>query len=554
MIEQTKITLSASILSEHILEMISKELDLQKQDDYYDFNYDLIIRVNPLELNEHDLNKINIPIYRKEYEASSQLEKVEWKLRGVSDSILHCIEDCYFSINQVYFTTSDVKNSEILLIKKEPYSKKKRKNISRKIHVFVKVPDIGTIHKIFDSIEYPESNFFIDERNNNKTFFNKLLLQQYNHTLKTIDKLNMQDWKQLVFKEKITTQELAMLYSTTKKEVIQQRKKFISNMKQFHDEYILYFHMFVQLSLPDYYSNFSIIYLEQMQDKNIETIYHYSGETYQEWFSVSEELTRQKAIEKNNLMGKDYVIPLSGILLKKMYDIIKNELLDRKILKSGWFMNYYGKSFLTTWLKEIEKSHILEDYETGKIYQNSSFLPYPKLYEKCGLKEKNSPDNLSLPTLVPTNATIAHTPKKIARKICPPKDYILMTKIKRKVGKWGEKMVYDYEMNELKNYKELQKKIEKTYLIDDAAGYDIKSYDYDGNPIYIEVKTSKSSKNNQILFYISRNEDQFISSHKNAYIYYIYDLKAPKLRIINQETYLSFKREVSHYQIHQEVL
>ncbi len=100
----------------------------------------------------------------------------------------------------------------------------------------------------------------------------------------------------------------------------------------------------------------------------------------------------------------------------------------------------------------------------------------------------------------------------------------------------------------------MQKKVEKTYLLNEGAGYDIKSYDFEGNEFFIEVKTNKSNGNNRIKFYISANEDEFICKHKNAYTYYIYDLENPKLRVINQKTYLSYFKKPINYEIDQEII
>lgn len=553
--KQITITLSMSILDNNIFDFIKEEIKGKKTNDCYEFSYDLIIHIKNSDLDELISNEMEFPIFRLEQINASEKKQAEWKLRVFANNILLCVESVGFKIKQIYLSTSPLfKNFEISLIQNGTYEIKKAKNVSRKIYITTTFSNKESIVEVADSIEYQESDFFIDERNNNKTFFNSLLLKKKQNILEPIEHLGMEDWKQLILKEKITNLELSELYSIDEKNIISYRKKFISNVKQFGDEYLFYYKMFAQLIFSDYYSNFGIICLEQMKEKNIQTIYQYDGEQYHELFSISEELQRQKEIEKNNLAGKPYVIPLSGILLKNMYLAIKNNQLDRKILKSKWFNNQYGKLFLDSWVKQLEKSRILDDYETGKIYRHYLFKPYQKLLEQRNQDPKRKTDNSPILTVVPTNSTITHKREKNQRKICPPRDYITLAKVKKKVGKWGEKLIYQYEFNELRDYKDLQKRIEKTYLIDEAAGYDIKSYDYEGNPFYIEVKTSKSSQNNQILFYISKNEDEFISNHKNAYIYYIYDLNNPKLRIINQETYLSFKKEIINYKINQEAL
>lgn len=408
------------------------------------------------------------------------------------------------------------------------------------------------VFKIVNSIEYEEPEFYIDERNNNRNFYNLLLFKKEQGEKLEIETLSEQDWKQLVLKESVITRELADLYEVSENVVEKSRKKFIPSIKQYNDEYLFYEVMFYGMKLPDYYSNFCIPLLEEMKSKKINVIYEYLNLDYHELFRTEDELKRQKEIERNNLAGKEYVMPLSGVLLKKLYWAVKNHQVDRKFLKNNWFNTYYGPMFLKSFLEQIEESHILELYETGKIYEHPSFEPYQELYQKLNIKESEELQEQKL-TRVIVPESKEHIKKKKLRTITP-RDHINLAKIKHEVGRTGEELAYDYEWEALKEYPELQKKIEKMYLINERAGYDIESYDYDGNKIYIEVKTSKSNSENRIQFYISRNEDEFICSHKNAYIYYIYDLKHPKLRVIDQKTYLSYTKKATEYEVDQEIV
>ncbi|HHF2880473.1 DUF3427 domain-containing protein [Vibrio alginolyticus] len=77
----------------------------------------------------------------------------------------------------------------------------------------------------------------------------------------------------------------------------------------------------------------------------------------------------------------------------------------------------------------------------------------------------------------------------------------------RKLGSAGEKLVIHYEIEQLKGPRkrpDLADKVEHIALTDPAAGYDIRSFDKDGNETFIEVKTTRGSKGSA--FYISRNE------------------------------------------------
>lgn len=304
------------------------------------------------------------------------------------------------------------------------------------------------------------------------------------------------------------------------------------------------------MNISDYYSNFCISILEYMRSKKINVIYEYLNPNYHELFHIEEELRRQKEIESNNLAGGEYVMPLSGILLKKLYWAAKNHQLDRKILKNNWFNTYYGAVFLENFLEKIERSNILDLYESGKIYEHISFEDYHK---ECNLKGTEKSVNQEL-IKVPFLKSEEHIKRKRIRAICPPRDYVNLERIRGEVGRIGEELVYNYEVESLKKYPELQRKIEKTYLIDDGVGYDIKSYDANGNEIYIEVKTNKSDNSKRIKFYISNTEDEFISSHRNAYIYYVYDLENPKLYVIDQKAYLGYSKKAIDYEIDQEIV
>ena len=99
-------------------------------------------------------------------------------------------------------------------------------------------------------------------------------------------------------------------------------------------------------------------------------------------------------------------------------------------------------------------------------------------------------------------------------------------------GIQGENYVYKYEVNKLKKHgrDDLAKKVVKQ--CEDKTcfpGYDIKSFDIDGNEIYIEVKSSKSmSKKN---FYISSNEIKAAKKYKKNYFIYrvVNSLTNPKI-------------------------
>ncbi|QWG55063.1 DUF3427 domain-containing protein [Bacillus mycoides] len=104
-----------------------------------------------------------------------------------------------------------------------------------------------------------------------------------------------------------------------------------------------------------------------------------------------------------------------------------------------------------------------------------------------------------------------------ARKI----DFADATEQNKKLGVAGEKLVYKYEIEYLtqNGRSDLAIQVSHTSIIEgDGAGFDISSFDLDGNPKYIEVKTTSGGKGTP--FMISANEVAF--SNKKAESYYIY--------------------------------
>ncbi|MEP7377618.1 MAG: DUF3883 domain-containing protein [Chitinophagaceae bacterium] len=91
----------------------------------------------------------------------------------------------------------------------------------------------------------------------------------------------------------------------------------------------------------------------------------------------------------------------------------------------------------------------------------------------------------------------------------------------KRIGDLGEIWVYEQEKKKLSEngFTKLAEKV--THISNDngdGTGYDIESYDINGNKIFIEVKTTKNSFNST--FYISRNELE--RSKREGDSYYLY--------------------------------
>ena len=108
------------------------------------------------------------------------------------------------------------------------------------------------------------------------------------------------------------------------------------------------------------------------------------------------------------------------------------------------------------------------------------------------------------------------TPKFKAKK---GGDYAARDARNRTLGTAGELLVLEHEKKRLKaaGRPDLASKVLHVADIEgDGAGYDVRSFEQDGMPRFIEVKTTRGSKQEE--FYVSQNEIAF-SKHKPSQFY-----------------------------------
>lgn len=122
-------------------------------------------------------------------------------------------------------------------------------------------------------------------------------------------------------------------------------------------------------------------------------------------------------------------------------------------------------------------------------------------------------------------------------------DYERINRNKKDIGNRGEDAILKNEINKLKNLG-LNELAEQVCICDnDALGYDINSFDENGNEIHIEVKTNSNNKS-YLDFYITDNELKHLIEEDNYYIYYLYNIKGkPKCHIINKKDILAKQDE-----------
>lgn len=147
------------------------------------------------------------------------------------------------------------------------------------------------------------------------------------------------------------------------------------------------------------------------------------------------------------------------------------------------------------------------------------------------------------------NAVIERTVKRKG-----PVDFESLQKKRTAVGLTGEELVMEYEMEQLKTWG-LKLKPDHVALLDPSAGYDILSYDKNGNKKYIEVKTRKTKNGSKLDFFITANEKEKFETLDGYVIYFVSDLNSdtPKLRIITKEIYEKLVLEPIAYHVKAEI-
>lgn len=109
-------------------------------------------------------------------------------------------------------------------------------------------------------------------------------------------------------------------------------------------------------------------------------------------------------------------------------------------------------------------------------------------------------------------------------------DYERETRKLKAIGDLGEQIVLDQEQQRLKRAS-IDKQVEHIAKSNDAAGYDILSYEDDGaTPRYIEVKAT-TAKNLSRGFYLSENERTKSLELDNYYLYIVFDVRGNNPRI-----------------------
>lgn len=133
---------------------------------------------------------------------------------------------------------------------------------------------------------------------------------------------------------------------------------------------------------------------------------------------------------------------------------------------------------------------------------------------------------------VQTSAHEQRAPYFAANKPQLKRDYIDREARNRSLGKAGEEFVVQFEQRRLHEagQKKLADKVEHAAATrGDGLGFDVESFEVNGAPRFIEVKTTAWGK--ETPFFITRNELAFSKEHKDAFhLYRLFEFrKQPKM-------------------------
>jgi hypothetical protein len=117
-------------------------------------------------------------------------------------------------------------------------------------------------------------------------------------------------------------------------------------------------------------------------------------------------------------------------------------------------------------------------------------------------------------------------------------NYIVEAVRNTKLGNHGEDLVVVYEQEILRAAKraDLAKKVRRVSIEDDSFGYDIESFMEDGSRKFIEVKSTTSTVDANVPFFVTENERQKMKELGDRYFVYRLmsaNTKTPKLIILN---------------------
>jgi hypothetical protein len=238
---------------------------------------------------------------------------------------------------------------------------------------------------------------------------------------------------------------------------------------------------------------------------------------------------------KSNLISPMF----KGKILSLYYPEKYLNILSAKHL--DYFISFLGIENSSK--SELDKRSCIMNFKNSdSVMKDWSMLEISKfLYKSFGnpndeTKDKNLPDELKglklkdFPPIEKIRSEVVDlnicelTGKKKSRKRNRKPDYERQSKNAKRIGDRGEQIVLKFEKDFLKQHSKvrLSNKVKHISKKDDRAGYDILSFDINGDEKFIEVKSTQNPiGKGQIQ--ITANEYNISQELSNYYIYVVYD-------------------------------
>ena len=237
-------------------------------------------------------------------------------------------------------------------------------------------------------------------------------------------------------------------------------------------------------------------------DKVIEyLVAHYAKEVKRLPLQILGYLTTRKDEKKLKRKYKNYNIKYEKYrfikLLQRAQDAVLNE------------SNTTVESVETVVSQTDNKSSAITHDKT-----NLDILDYP-ITESAEEIELNIADSPTITSKSKSNSNKVRTKEDI--------NYSEQQTISQKIGDRGEELVLRNEIEKIKQWglpDEILSKVRRVSLESDDYGFDILSFDKDGNERYLEVKTTKTNGKN-FSFILTRNEFEHAKTYGSRYSFVI---------------------------------
>ncbi len=248
----------------------------------------------------------------------------------------------------------------------------------------------------------------------------------------------------------------------------------------------------------------------------------------------------------------DYNFTINNIKVKDHIDLIK-DLLPDKYAPFNPITGRGNQGYLYTIPNQL--GHLLDDliidvtqdYDVKSVFEVDEDAEelIQGVYEEAGIKEGEvmlvEEDPPSISNKPKTKVTKVH-----GRKV----DYLKKAERDQKQGIKAERLVLEYEKQCLKDQgrDDLAKQVKWVAKEADGYGYDILSYDLEGNEKYIEVKSTSLGKNAP--FDVSANEVETSKKYKGQYwVYRVYHIedKQPRFFMSQGNIAVEFDLEPSAF-------